>query len=251
MKAAQEAGQSATNPSVGGTLPRLVTPREVRKVLGYARVSTSEQEDSGLGLEAQQAAIEAECGRKGWTLLAIHTDVASGRSTNGRYELQAALAALDSGKADALVAFKLDRVSRSVVDFGSLLDRAARRGWALVLIDLGLDMSTPVGEMVAHMLAAVAQFERKRIGERTREAMAIAKKRGPAPGKKPIGRSKSISDELEQRIVRMRDRGQSFEAIAAKLTADRVPTPTGHEVWGWTTVSRVVKRHRPAPPGPA
>lgn len=219
-----------------------MSPTVDRGVVGYVRVSSAEQGDSGLGLDAQRAAIEAECSRRGWTLLEVYTDVASGKSTNGRRQLAAALVELDAGRADALVSSKLDRVTRSVVDFGRLLERAQKHGWALVVLDLGLDMSTPVGELMANVLVAVAQFERRRIGERTREALAVVKQRGPAPGKKVIGRPREVKADLEARIVRMRRRGWTFQRIAEKLTADKVPTPTGGETWAVSSVVKISRR---------
>lgn len=214
-----------------------MSPKVTNGVLGYVRVSTDSQADSGAGLDAQREAIEAECQRRGWQLLRIYQDTGSGKSTNGRPELRAALVALAKHEADALVASKLDRVSRSVVDFGQLLESARREHWSLIVLDLGLDMSTPVGELMANVLVSVAQFERRRIGERTRDALAVKKAQGVHIGRKAI-----IEPALEARIVRMRKRGWSYERIAAKLSADGVPTPTGGSTWGWTTVSKVVRR---------
>src|SRR5215210_7973308 len=138
------------------------------RVVGYARVSTGEQAESGGGLAAQRSALEAEAARRGWELVAIREDVASGRRTSGRPGLEAALAAVDGGEADALAVAKLDRLSRSLLDFAGLLERARRRGWTLVALDLGVDTSTPQGELVANVIASVAQWERRIIGQRTK-----------------------------------------------------------------------------------
>ena len=219
-----------------------MTKDQIKRVLAYVRVSTGEQGDSGLGLEAQREAIGAECQRRGWELVEIYQDVASGKSLNGRGELARALADLAAGRADALLVTKLDRLSRSLLDFAGMVDRAKRQGWALVVVGGDFDMSTPNGRLMANMLATFAEYEREIISERTKEAMAIAKAQGPKPGKKPIGRAKVIGPALEARIVRMRKRGMSFEAIAAKLTADGVPTPSGGPAWSWRTVATVTKR---------
>jgi predicted site-specific integrase-resolvase len=90
------------------------------KVVGYTRVSTEEQGTNGAGLDAQRTAIRAECDRRSWDLVRIHEDVLSGRSMN-RPGLQNALAACRGGEAIGLVVAKLDRLSRSIVDFGNLL----------------------------------------------------------------------------------------------------------------------------------
>jgi DNA invertase Pin-like site-specific DNA recombinase len=214
---------------------------DVRRVVGYIRVSTTEQGKSGLGLDAQKAVIEAECRHRGWDLIKVYRDVASGKTMNGRHELQRALDDLGARRADALVAAKYDRLSRSVVDFGRILKLAKRHGWPLVVLDLGLDTTTPVGEMLANILAAVAQFESQRIGERTKDAMQVARDNGAR-----FGRAKAIDGRTEQRIVRLRNRGQSFQAIAAQLNEGGATAPQGG-LWKWQTISRVVRRHSNEP----
>jgi DNA invertase Pin-like site-specific DNA recombinase len=82
--------------------------------VGYARVSTEEQGNSRLGLEAQRTALRENAERRGWSLVAVHEDVASGKSRNGRPGLEAALKAVELGEAAALVTAKIDRVSRSL-----------------------------------------------------------------------------------------------------------------------------------------
>ena len=219
-----------------------MTRDEIKRVVGYVRVSTAEQGRSGLGLEAQRSAIAAECGRRGWELEATYQDVASGKSTNGRHRLHQALDDLAGRRADGLVVAKLDRLSRSVVDFGRVLKLSQRHGWALIILDLDLDTSTPTGKLMANVLISVAEWERDAIAQRTKTALA-AKKAGGAT----LGRKREIPPALERRIVRMRTRGMGFEDIAAKLTADAVPTPGGRAAWAWTTVQRVVRRHLDEP----
>ncbi|MHB1802599.1 MAG: recombinase family protein, partial [Actinomycetes bacterium] len=98
-------------------------------MIGYLRVSTGDQADSGLGLEAQRAAITAEVTRRGWTLVDVFEDAGmSGKSLGKRPGMQAALSALDAGQAAALIVAKLDRATRSTVDAALLLERAGRRG---------------------------------------------------------------------------------------------------------------------------
>ena len=99
------------------------------KVVGYIRVSTDEQGDSGAGLEAQRAAIAAEAKRRGWHLVEILEDTASGKTMTRRPGLAAALQRLESGAADALAVAKLDRLSRSLLDFAGLVERSRKQGW--------------------------------------------------------------------------------------------------------------------------
>lgn len=206
------------------------------QVVGYVRVSTEEQADSGAGLEAQRRTIRAEAARRGWTLLNVYQDAAaSGKSLTGRPELQAALRAVEGGGAAALVVAKLDRLSRSLVDFAALMDRSRKRGWAMVALDLGVDTTTPSGEMMANVLAVFAQFERRLIGQRTKDALAVRKAQGVK-----LGRFKGAPADVRARIAQMHAAGESLSAIARQLNADAEPTAQGGELWHASTVRQVV-----------
>ena len=146
------------------------------RAIGYVRVSTGEQGESGLGLKAQTAAIESACAQRGWELVEMREEVKSGARADNRPVLRDVLGALRRGEVDAVVVAKLDRLSRSVVDAGRLLDEARKRGFNIVALDLGLDLSTPTGELVANVLAAVAQSEQRMIGQRTSEALRVMMK---------------------------------------------------------------------------
>jgi DNA invertase Pin-like site-specific DNA recombinase len=99
-------------------------------VVAYIRVSTDEQATSGAGLDAQRAAISAEATRRGWDVVAWHTDegISGGKGVAHRPGLAAAIDAVESGLASALLAAKLDRISRSVLDTASLMEQARRGG---------------------------------------------------------------------------------------------------------------------------
>lgn len=81
---------------------------------------------------------------------------------------------------------RLDRLSRSVLDFATVMGQARDEGWVLVALDLGVDTSQPSGQLVAHVVAAVADYEGALMGERTREAMAAARARGVHVGRPRI-----------------------------------------------------------------
>jgi DNA invertase Pin-like site-specific DNA recombinase len=112
------------------------------RVVGYIRVSTEEQGDSRAGLEAQRSAIEVETGRRCWDLVSIEQDIASGKTTVKRPGLAAALAAVQTGAADGLIVAKLDRLSRSLLDFAGILEQSRRQRWQFVALDLGVDTET-------------------------------------------------------------------------------------------------------------
>jgi len=209
------------------------------RVLGYVRVSTDEQSNSGAGLEAQRGAILAECERRGWELVELIEDAGYSAKDLKRPGVQEALRALESGEATALVVAKLDRLSRSMIDFTRIMAEAQKQGWALVALDCAVDTTTPAGEAMAHMLATFAQFERRLISQRTREALAIKKAEGVQ-----LGRPRSMPEELRERIRRMHAAGESLAAIARTLTAERVATAQDGARWYASTVRAALRSER-------
>lgn len=200
-------------------------------VIGYIRVSTEEQAASGLGLEAQEAAIRAECDRRGWTVEVLADRGASGKRVNP--QLRQALDLLETRQADALVVAKLDRLARSVQHASAIIDNAVARGWSLVVLDNALDLTTPGGRAMARMLATFAELERELIGARTREALSARSARG-----EHNGRRTAIPAGVLRRIVISRRAGASFTSIARELTDDGVLSPTGLGLWHESTVRR-------------
>lgn len=206
------------------------------QVVGYVRVSTEEQATEGASLEAQRRAIVAECERRGWLLVDIKEDERSGKDTR-RPGLQEALALLKNKKASVLMVGKLDRLSRSTLDFYTLLGQAAKEGWTPVVLDSPVDMTTPHGEAMAGVQAVFAQLERRLIGQRTREGMAIKKAQGVH-----VGRRSTLPDEISERIARERAEDSTLQAIADRLNNDNIPTGQGAPRWTHTTVRAVLRR---------
>jgi DNA invertase Pin-like site-specific DNA recombinase len=220
----------------------------VTTAVGYARVSTEEQENSGLGLEAQRRALREESERRGWSMLAIHEDVASGKTRNGRRGLRAALDAVELGEADVLVAARIDRLSRSLRDLIELMDRSVQEGWALVTLDLRVDTTAPHGKAMARMAGVFAELERDLIAERTRVALAVKKAQGAK-----LGRPVTTPQDVRRRIQRMRARSLGWTAIARKLNGDGVATAQGGKRWYPSTVramftARQAANRRPRAP---
>jgi DNA invertase Pin-like site-specific DNA recombinase len=154
---------------------------------------------------------------------------------NGRGGLQRALEAVEAGMAEGLVVAKLDRLSRSLLDFAALMERARKRGWNLIALDLGVDTSTPSGEMMASVLATFAQFERRLIGQRTKDALAVKRAQGVT-----LGRPRKMSDDTVERIRELRRLGMSLSDIAHELNAEGVPTATGRGRWHPPGVARAL-----------
>jgi DNA invertase Pin-like site-specific DNA recombinase len=208
------------------------------KVIGYLRCITEEQADSRAGLDAQRAAILAEAQRRGWaeTDLTFVEDAGFSGKNLDRPGISAALDALRHRRADTLVVSKLDRLSRSMLDFAGLMDRASKERWALVALDLGVDTSTPSGEVMAGVLALFAQFERRLIGERTKDALAAKKAAGVQ-----LGRPTSIPASITSQIVDWRASGLTLREIVERLALAGVPTVSGAG-WQISTIQRVLAR---------
>ena len=144
----------------------------MRPAIGYIRVSTAKQGQSGLGLEAQQARLEQFAQANGFVFLATHTEVESGRDDD-RPELSKAIERAKKEKTPVIVA-KLDRLSRDVHFISGLMKHRV----PFIVAELGIDTDP----FMLHIYAALAEKERQMISERTKAAMKAAKARGVVIG---------------------------------------------------------------------
>ena len=200
-------------------------------MIAYTRRSTDRQDTSH---EAQLDAIRAA---RGDDLIHVRDTCSGSMPLHERDGGAHALELLSSGEAEGLVVAKLDRLCRSVLDGAELIQRAQREGWTLVSLDLGLDTGTPMGAAMAHVALAFAELERERLRERTREGLAVARKRGVRLGAPPL-----VPEDVAERIVRERARGVSYGRIAEQLNRDNVPTTRGGQRWYASTVRVVAER---------
>ena len=208
--------------------------RDGNRAVAYLRVSTDEQRT---GIEVQRCAIELIAKQRGLVLVSeqIDEDVSGTLEINSRPALSRAIELLRSNQADRLVVAKLDRLARDVV-VANQIDRAATKsGWAIVFGDLDIDTGTAAGKLQLSMFASFAQFERDRISERTREALAVKRSQGVK-----LGRPAVLPAQVVKRIRREHKAGKSLRAIAAGLTADAVPTARGGAVWQSSTIQKVL-----------
>lgn len=224
------------------------------RVVAYYRVSTEGQGRSGLGLDAQREAVASLCRARGWEIVADFTEVESGKR-NDRPELTAALHRAKVTGA-VLVVAKLDRLSRNIAFLTALLESGTRF--------LAADMPE-ANELTVHIMAAVAQAERKAIGKRTREALAAAKARGTRLGN-PNGAAalrraakgngaaiEAVRANAEDRaadyapiIADIRAAGmRSLPALARELNARGIVTPRGGN-WHPSSVRNLLLRLEPA-----
>jgi DNA invertase Pin-like site-specific DNA recombinase len=211
-----------------------------RALIGYARVSHEEQAASGYGLKAQEHTIRVALKRRGWKLnRLIRDEGVSGKSLE-RPGLIEALKLIAAGEVDGLVVAKLDRLSRSVIDFALLLEWFEEAGATLLALDLDVDTSTPGGRLVANVFASVAEWERDTIAQRTSAALAAAR----AAGRKIGPGSVSDNPKLLKRIQTLRDRKLSLQAIADELNHDGVPTVRGGAKWRVSSVQSALGYRR-------
>ncbi|MFS0700026.1 recombinase family protein [Cellulomonas sp. 179-A 4D5 NHS] len=211
------------------------TGRTRALALAYLRVSTTEQADLGASLDAQRTVLAAEARRRDWDIEFVSDAGTSGKVAPAKRDgLGPALERLDRGEADALLAVRLDRVSRSVADFAALLDRAQRRGWGVVLLSPALDLADPSGRFVANVLASAAQYERDLIAARTREGMAQRRAEGVH-----LGRRSAVPEDVRRRIIAARAAGTAYAKIADQLNADGVSTGQGARHWYPSSVRAV------------
>ena len=212
------------------------------RVVAYARVSTEEQAESGLGVEAQIKAIGEECRRRGWRLLYQAVDEGvSAKYGVERPALNQARQLCRDGEADILIAAKLDRFARSARFLAELIAEAdsKKQGYRLVFLDMGgIDTGTAAGKMFCQMLGVFAEFERDLVSERTINALAAKAARG-----EPLGRPKEILAAVEGKIIELGNAGLSHRRIAQHLNHEGIPAPRGGE-WGRSTIAAVLRRAR-------
>ena len=231
----------------------MTTDNSTRPAVALYRVSTKRQGDSGLGLEAQEAAVQLMAKARGLQIIASFIEVESGRKKQqDRPQLAAALA--EARRTGAVIVLaKLDRLSRDA----ELLLRLSREAQAnglggFLFCDLPeVDATSAAGRLILSLMASVAEFESRRIGERTKAALAVRKAAGkPLGSNLPKGKIANArrATEAQQRAQKLADMvtgyrrdGLSHAAIAAKLEGAGVPTPSG-KPWQAMAVSRILKR---------
>lgn len=219
------------------------------QAVAYVRVSTAEQGRDGYGLDAQCSAIRAFAERKGWNIAETFRDTASGKTLARRPGLHTALEQLadPSAAVSVLVVAKLDRLARSMLDFATLLERSAREGWHLAVVEPEIDLTTPYGRAMANVIMTFAQLEREMISERTKVAMAEARERGVHTGR-PLamnGRDPVARERIKKalpRMRRLRSAGKSLRVIAEELNAAGLCGPRGG-VWHARSVQLALRRY--------
>jgi DNA invertase Pin-like site-specific DNA recombinase len=222
--------------------------------IGYLRVSTKGQGESGLGIAAQRAAVEGFARQSGATLIMCYTEVESGKLAD-RPELARALAHAKRSKSTLVVA-KLDRLARNV----EFLAKVMNSGCEFAAADM-----PAANRFMLHVMAAVAEHEAKAISDRTKAALAAYKARGGKLGaalpqcrnlteesrlkgarKAAVARAKAAEDayaDLRPAMADLRAKGMPLQAIADDLNRQGHTTRRGRP-WNPVQVSRVLERSK-------
>jgi site-specific DNA recombinase len=196
------------------------------QVVGYVRVSTEDQAREGVSLAAQQAKIEAYAMVKDWTVGDVVRDEGLSAKTLNRPGLKRLLELVEQRQVQAVIVYKLDRLTRSVKDLNSLVELFDKKGVALVSLQESLDATTATGRLMMNLLASVSQWEREVIGERTRDAMQHLKAQGQIYSRPVFGEHADDAATLTH-MQAMHAQGASYHAIADRLNTARVPTVRG------------------------
>jgi site-specific DNA recombinase len=223
------------------------------RVILYSRVSTGEQAELGVSLDAQAAKLTAFAALHDLAAVAAITDAGESAKSLNRPGLQRALAMLRSGEADGLAVVKLDRLTRSILDWQKLIDGyfGERAGKQLLSVNDSIDTRTAGGRMCLNLLLVVSQWEREVIAERTRQALQFKIKNGQRWGKVRFGFDLAsdgktlIPNAGEQQAIalmtQLRSTGHTLRGIAAELSERGIPTKEGGS-WTHTAVSRILQR---------
>jgi DNA invertase Pin-like site-specific DNA recombinase len=220
-----------------------------RKVLiGYVRVSTSQQGRSGLGIEAQKEALERFAASEGFTLGRVFVEVETGKGNDALERRPQLAAALNEARRQrrAVAVAKLDRLSRDVHFISGLMAHKV----PFVVAELGAD----VDPFILHLFAALAQKERAMISSRTKAALAAAKGRGvtlgspelPKARKSAVATIKALADQHAANVLPVireirRAGATSLRQIADALNARGITTPRGGQ-WYASSVRNVLER---------
>jgi DNA invertase Pin-like site-specific DNA recombinase len=217
---------------------RKIISREGLPFVGYVRVSTVAQVD-GTSLENQERALTAWASAQGVEIVIHRDEGKSGAKMKNRPGLMAAVADVVEGRAAGIVVARLDRLGRNMAETLTLADQARTEGWRLLALDVSLDTATAAGTMILGVMSAAAEYERMRISERQLEKHQGLRRAGEARGRPALDRDQA------DRIITMREAGETYRGIAQVFTDEGVPTARGTVTWHAASVrSAEITRRR-------
>jgi site-specific DNA recombinase len=219
------------------------------KAIGYVRVSTDEQAREGISLDNQRAKIEAYCQLHGLDLAEIIEDEGKSAKDLNRDGMKGLVRLIERRRIKAVVVYKIDRVSRKVIDTLSLIELMEKHGIAFHSITEKIDTRSAMGRFFLNIMASLAQMERDLISERTRDALRHKISQGQRAGQVPFGYRLGADGitlkehKAEQKVITtmraLRDGGASYRAICRELDAK-----PGGGAWHPQSVKNVLTRQK-------
>ncbi len=214
--------------------------------IGYIRVSTQDQGESGLSLKHQEGKIRSYADAMDISLVEVKTDSGHSAKSLNRPAMQEIIGLIKNRQVDAIIILKLDRLTRSVKDLGALVELLEKNGVALISVQDSINTNTAAGRLVLNVLGSVAQWEREAIGERTKAALQVKKSQGQRAGEVPFGWSLAedgvtllINQEEQNALNLMRElraAGLSYRRIAQELETRGILTKRGGKTWQAKTI---------------
>ena len=217
------------------------------RTLGYVRVSTDEQRDRGESIQTQKSRIRAYCTALGIELDDIISDGGYSAESLHRPGMGKSLDGIKDKSISRIVIVKLDRLTRSVGDLCTLLERFSKSGAELISISESLDTASAVGRLLVHILGSVNAWEREATAERTADVLGFIRRSGRAYGPTPFGYSRMgdvlVEDAKAQKMLTlMRDwrKDKKSLAIADELNRRGVK-PSRGKAWYASSVKAVLE----------
>jgi site-specific DNA recombinase len=219
---------------------KAVAPPKRRRAAAYLRVSTQEQGLNGYSIDAQEARLRALSAARDSASPIIYVDNGASGGTTRRRALQELIRAVRAGEIEAVLVTKLDRLSRSLDDLLELLKLFQKHAVALVSATESIDTESVAGKMLVQLLGVFAEFERGRIGERTREILSDRRRQRKVYSRNvPFGfrnrNGRLVEEPRELRVlVEMRRRqkqGASLRQIAKYVASAGIKPRTNSVAW--------------------
>lgn len=220
------------------------------KAIGYARVSTDEQAKEGISLDNQRVKIESYCTLHDLELVEIIEDAGKSGKDLNRDGMRVLMDTIKGRQVSAVVVYRLDRLSRRVIDTLNLIELMRRQKIEFHSITDSIDTKTAMGKFFLNVMASLAQMERDLISERTRDALQHKIRNGQRAGQVPYGWILSqdgktlLPNEKEQKAItlirELHGRGYSYRAICRELDKEGYE-PVGR-IWHAKTVGSILKR---------
>jgi site-specific DNA recombinase len=214
------------------------------KAVGYIRVSTDEQANEGVSLDNQRKRIEAFCIAKEWELVNLYEDAGKSGKDLNRDGIQKLIKDSCKGLFEAVIVYKVDRISRRQRDLWYLIDDVFEpNGIGFISVNEPFDTTSAIGKACLGMIGVFAQLERDLIAERTKDALKYKKDKGDYLGTVPLGYD-IVDGELQEKeeeiaIVKyakkLRSGSYSLDKIAKTFNGEGVPTKRGGK-WYRSTV---------------